>query len=122
MKNKELQAVKAALYAMQFSTYGEIKAVADADSKIDAATQAAQVKYNEVFAANKIKTANGRYDISPEHKLFAKVEMELQAKGNEESGIDIAFLTPEQFERAIATREPIPTELLTIAVKYLVKS
>ena len=117
MKYNELGAVKACLLSMKFETYGDITRVGDIIAEIDESLNTVQKKLAEVLAAKDIKDGF----IDNKHPLFAEVSKAMDDFAATDSGMSAAFMTPEQFDHAIKTREQIPTELLIAGGKYLVK-
>lgn len=121
MKNKELGAVKQAIHMMKFESFGEIKQAGNAVEAIDNAIQAWATRESEVFAEHEVEAVNGQYAIDPKDERYPKVSDSLKSLSEEETGVEVAFMSEEQFNNAIKVREQIPTELLIIAGKYLVK-
>lgn len=121
MKNKELGAVKQAIHMMKFESFGEIKQAGNTVDEIDNAMQAWAVKEGEVFKEHGIEPVNGQYGIDPKDERYGAIGEQMKKLSDEETGIEVAFMSEEQFNNAIKVREPIPTELLIVASKYLVK-
>lgn len=121
MQNKELHLLKDAILLMRFETYGELMEIGSLVSKLDEAIQARQVRYNEVFAKYNIPIVNGQYEISAEVIDGTDFNNDMNEVANAPVTIDTAILSREQFDKAIRTTTPIPTELLILSAKYLVK-
>lgn len=117
MKYNELGAVKACLLSMKFETYGDITRVGEIVAGIDGSLNTVQNKIAEVLADKGIKDGF----IEPKHPLFAEVSKAMDEFAETDTGLSIAFMSPDQFEQAIRTRVTIPTELLIAGGKYLVK-
>lgn len=117
MKYNELGAVKACLLSMKFETYGDITHVGEIIAGIDGSLNTVQKKLAEVLAAEGIMDGF----IDNKHPLFAEVSKAMDDFAATDTGLSIAFMSPDQFEQGIKTREQIPTELLIAGGKYLVK-
>lgn len=121
MKNKDIGALKQAIYLMKFESFGEIKQAGNAVEALDKAMQECIVKQHKVFEDAGVKPTNGHYSVEPTDERIGKVTEGMNAIMDEDSGLDLAFMSEDQFNNAIKVREQIPTELLIIASKYLVK-
>lgn len=117
MKYNELGAVRACILAMTFETYGDITRIGEIKAAIDACLNVLQEKVGELLVEKGIKESH----IDSKHPMFAEVSKAMDEFAATETGLSIAFMSPDQFEQAIKTRETIPTELLIVGGKYLVK-
>lgn len=121
MKNNNLLALKKAIYMMKFESFGEIKQAGEAVQSIDKAMQGIYIKQGKIFEDAGVEAKDGQYQLGDGDSRIPVVNKGISELMDAESGVEIAFLTEDQFNNAIKVKEVIPTELLILAGKYLVK-